>query len=127
MKFCSRLTCPVTSVSAVTPSHWTLTSFCFDAAHWAPVLTWFQKSKPTAFGTTARRRGPDFFSVPPLPPPPPPDSWTDPQPATTTASTLARTTMPRIRMTTSRCRSLPGAAQPAAPVLVEDHGQPDDH
>src|SRR3569833_319914 len=85
MKFCSRLTCPVTSVSAVTPSHWTWTSLLLEAAHWAPVLPWFQKSKPTALGTTARRWAPVFFWAV-SPPPPPLGSLTDPHPATASAS-----------------------------------------
>src|SRR6266700_1581803 len=50
----SMLTWPVTSVSADTPFQLMVTFPSLAAAHFAPASTCVQKSKPTAFGTTAR-------------------------------------------------------------------------
>src|SRR5918999_3859856 len=121
MKFWSRFTCPVTSVSAVTPSHCTVTSSCLDAAHSAPVLTCSQKSKPTAFGTTASRSGPLLASPPP--PPPPLGSLTSPQPATASATIAAAVMSLRmvVLLPQGTWGSIDAAAELPAAVLVEDH------
>src|SRR6266699_851976 len=50
----SMLTWPVTSVSADTPFQLMVTFPSLAAAHFAPASTCVQKSKPIAFGTTAR-------------------------------------------------------------------------
>src|SRR5918998_3107138 len=134
MKFCSRFTWPLTSVSAVTPSHWTSTSpSAFWAAHWAPRRTCSQKSNPIAFGTTASWTGAfaPFPSPPPWPPPPPDSRTCAPQ---ATAATRAREAA---RSTAKICLRIDSSftflafllrrrGGPAARVLIPDHRQPDD-
>src|SRR5215212_5551275 len=138
MKFCSRFTCPLTSVSEVTPSHWTWTSSCFEAAHSAPILTCSQKAKPTAFGTTASRIGP-FWPAPPPPPlgcrtfawqPAVPKSAAPASPVPPSFKNSLRLTLlfvTDIRSPLFFCTALLRNRKPAAPVLIPEDGDPDHH
>src|SRR5918995_1948755 len=139
MKFCNKFTWPLTSVSAVTPSHWISTSpSALWAAHSAPRRTCSQKSKPMALGTTASWTG-AFSPWPPPPPwlpPPPPDSRTcAPQAATKAteaARNTARTCLLLINSSSSlyrRCMQRPYllrcGGESSAAVLVPEDREPD--
>src|SRR5215207_4522809 len=140
MKFCNRFTCPLTSVSVVTPSHWmSAWPDVFWAAHSAPRRTCSQKSKPMALGTTASWTG-AFSPLPPPPPwlsPPPPDSLTCAPQAATRVTEAARSTARTclLRICSSFCFpvqtlhatsvSLRCGGEPAAAVLIPEDREPD--